>query len=158
MSKYNKLKGEHGNDKYIVGGVVIVIMLIGLVTVWISAVGLSVKTTTTVATETPVLIATSTPDISEITPADLKNVTLAKCLAEKKITMYGAEWCEHCKDQKDAFGVAWQYVPYVECPDNVQLCLKQKVTGYPTWMKPDGTQSAGFMELDKLALWAECSF
>jgi hypothetical protein len=88
----------------------------------------------------------------------LKTVTLAKCLAQKKITMYGAAWCAHCKDQKEAFGSAWQYVPYVECPDNVQLCISKQIKGYPTWLKTDGTQLEGFVELKKLAEWAGCQY
>jgi hypothetical protein len=57
----------------------------------------------------------------------------AKCLTEKGWTMYGAEWCGHCKDQKALFGDSFQYIKYVECPNNTQLCLDKGINGYPTW-------------------------
>ena len=57
----------------------------------------------------------------------------AKCLTEKGLVMYGAEWCVHCKEQKALFGNSFQYVKYVECPDNTQLCVAEGINGYPTW-------------------------
>jgi hypothetical protein len=61
-------------------------------------------------------------------------VALAKCLTEKGWTMYGADWCPHCKAQKADFGDAFQFVHYVECPDNEALCNAKGVIGYPTWI------------------------
>ena len=29
--------------------------------------------------------------------------------------MYGLYWCPHCIEQKEMFGDAFHYVPYVEC-------------------------------------------
>ena len=29
--------------------------------------------------------------------------------------MYGLYWCPHCIEQKQMFGEAFHYVPYVEC-------------------------------------------
>jgi hypothetical protein len=62
----------------------------------------------------------------------------AKCLAEKKATMYGAYWCTHCQSQKAMFGKAFQYVPYVECTEETKLCTDKKIEGFPTWLIPDG--------------------
>ena len=28
----------------------------------------------------------------------------AQCLSEKAVTMYGADWCPHCQNEKNAFG------------------------------------------------------
>ncbi|MFH1430217.1 MAG: hypothetical protein ABIG71_01675, partial [Candidatus Uhrbacteria bacterium] len=49
-------------------------------------------------------------------------IPFAQCLTERDAKMYGAIWCSHCKEQKDAFGAAWEFVTYVECavPGNVQ--------------------------------------
>jgi len=58
----------------------------------------------------------------------------AKCLTDKGWVMYGAVWCSHCKEQKALFGDSFQYIKYVECPDNEQLCLAKGVNGYPTWI------------------------
>src|ERR1700721_800170 len=41
--------------------------------------------------------------------------SLAKCLASKQVRMYGLYWCPHCIEQKEEFGAAFHYVPYVEC-------------------------------------------
>lgn len=83
--------------------------------------------------------------------------SFAKCLAEKKITMYGASWCSHCQNEKNAFGSAFQYVPYVECPQNPNACLKKNVNGYPTWIFPDGEKLEGEQGLEKLAEISKCS-
>ena len=58
----------------------------------------------------------------------------AKCLAEKGATMYGAEWCGHCQDQKNMFGDSFKYINYVECPNKPDICLNAGIKGYPTWI------------------------
>ena len=139
---------DHSQDKYIVIGVIVVLILIGLAAVLLP--GLNTA---------PAPSATSTNSVATTTaPASASVTALAQCLATKKIAMYGAAWCTHCQDQKAAFGSAWQYVPYVECPDNTQVCLSKGVQGYPTWIKADGTKLEGFTELPKLAEWAGCAF
>ena len=81
----------------------------------------------------------------------------AQCLAAKKITMYGAEWCSHCQREKGHFGTAFQYVPYVECTDNQKLCLDMGVQGYPTWIDAAGTKYPGEQGLDGLAKITSCT-
>jgi len=80
----------------------------------------------------------------------------AKCLASKNITMYGAEWCLHCQNEKKAFGDSFKYVPYVECPDEPQKCLNGGITGYPTWVFPDGKKLIGEQGLEKLSQESGC--
>jgi len=82
--------------------------------------------------------------------------TFAQCLASKGLTMYGAEWCPHCKKEKNRFGTAFKYVPYVECPDNVQACLAKGVNGYPTWIDASSTLYEGEQGLDGLAKISGC--
>lgn len=67
----------------------------------------------------------------------------ARCLARKNITMYGADWCPHCENEKARFGSSFQFVPYVECPQNPQLCISKGIDGYPTWIFPDLSTSSG---------------
>jgi hypothetical protein len=69
-----------------------------------------------------------------VLPTDKNYDAFAKCLTEKGATMYGAEWCPHCKEQKAVFGNSFKYINYVECPDNTQLCLDKGIQGYPTWI------------------------
>lgn len=68
--------------------------------------------------------------------------SLAKCLAEKGVKMYGAFWCGHCQNQKKAFGSAFQHVDYTECTVDgkqnsfAQVCQDAGIEGYPTWIFP----------------------
>lgn len=82
--------------------------------------------------------------------------SFAQCLASKNLTMYGAEWCSHCKKEKSRFGSSFKYVPYVECPENVQLCLAKGVNGYPTWIDAGGTLYEGEQGLEGLAKISGC--
>jgi hypothetical protein len=82
----------------------------------------------------------------------------ARCLAEKDVTMYAAEWCSHCQNQKKMFGEAFKLVPYVECPEETDKCLAAGIQGYPTWIFPDGKQLLGEQTLEKLAETSGCAF
>jgi len=63
----------------------------------------------------------------------------ARCLTDKKAAMYGAFYCEHCKEQKDLFGDAAQYLPYVECVEKgtrkiTEQCKALGIRRTPTWI------------------------
>ncbi|OHB22850.1 MAG: hypothetical protein A2939_03520 [Parcubacteria group bacterium RIFCSPLOWO2_01_FULL_48_18] len=81
----------------------------------------------------------------------------AKCLADRGITMYGADWCPHCQNQKKAFGSSFGFVPYVECPDDPKRCLTAGISGFPTWIFPNGKKLEGEQELQKLSEESGCS-
>ena len=81
--------------------------------------------------------------------------TFAKCLSEKDITMYGTEWCSHCKNQKKAFGKSFQYVNYVDCDFQKSECDNAGVSGYPTWIV-DGEKYSGEQPLSRLAYLSGC--
>jgi len=70
--------------------------------------------------------------------------------------MYGAVWCSHCQSEKNAFGDSFKYVPYVECPDDPQKCLSLGITGYPTWILPDGKRLLGEQGIEKLSQESGC--
>lgn len=93
---------------------------------------------------------------SSVQPASADLDDFARCLSEKKITMYGAAWCPHCQNEKKAFGDSFSYVPYVECPDNPQACIDAGVSGYPTWIFNDGRRLTGEQGLKKLAEASGC--
>lgn len=91
-------------------------------------------------------------------PAD----ALAQCLTEKGVKMYGAYWCPHCQDQKKAFGNSWQYITYIECAlpggrGQTKECTDAGITGYPTWVFPDGERVGGEQSFSSLAEKSGCS-
>lgn len=83
--------------------------------------------------------------------------TFAKCIAEKKLTMYGAYWCSHCKAEKARFGDSFQYVPYVECTVEIKKCESAGVNSYPTWIDAAGNKYEGEQGLEKLAQISGCA-
>lgn len=88
---------------------------------------------------------------------------LARCLTDKGVKFYGAYWCPHCAQQKKLFGRAVAKLPYVECAvpgtgDQTQVCRDQNITGYPTWVFPDGTRTSGEQTLEDLASKSGCEY
>ena len=88
--------------------------------------------------------------------------TLAKCLKDKGMKFYGAYSCSWCNRQKELFGEAAQYLPYIECSDEqtgemLLICQDANITSFPTWELPDGSKSSGFKELEKLIELSGCS-
>lgn len=79
-----------------------------------------------------------------------------KCLADKGIVMYGADWCPHCQNEKKAFGDSFQFVSYVECPKDPNRCLSAGIAGYPTWILPDGKKLVGEQGPKKLSEASGC--
>lgn len=82
-------------------------------------------------------------------------LTLASDLKSLNSRMFGAFWCSHCYDQKQAFGYeAMQSIPYIECDregynNKRALCKEQDVPGYPTW-EIGGELFPGERSLDEL--------
>lgn len=86
---------------------------------------------------------------------------LAQCLNEKGVKFYGAYWCPHCKEQKEAFGSGAKSLPYIECAiinsdESAKVCRDANITSYPTWIFSDGTRKTGNVPLDELAEKANC--
>ncbi|HIG98627.1 TPA: hypothetical protein HA231_04355 [Candidatus Woesearchaeota archaeon] len=85
----------------------------------------------------------------------------AKCLTEKGAMMYGAYWCQHCKNQKEMFGNSWKYVEYIECSlpnkaGRTEFCRKAGINGYPTWEFADGSRVSSEMSFEQLAGKSGC--
>lgn len=83
---------------------------------------------------------------------------LAACMSEKNVTMYGAYWCPHCRNQKAMFGDAFEKVKYVECTQETKTCTEKQVESYPTWIYQDGTRTMGEQPLEKLAEKSGCEY
>ncbi|HEV2398871.1 MAG TPA: hypothetical protein VGS27_18135 [Candidatus Sulfotelmatobacter sp.] len=87
--------------------------------------------------------------------------TFAKCLADKKATMYGSFLCSHCNDQKKLFGSSFRYVPYVECSqrgsrDMTFPCMAAEIRYTPTWIFADGERRTGIQPLKDLSQKTGC--
>ncbi len=84
----------------------------------------------------------------------------AQCVTDGGTLMYGAWWCPHCNDQKDAFGSAFDLIEYIECSNAsktmTQECRDLGIEGYPTWEFPDSSRQGGFMTLEAIAAKTGC--
>ena len=96
-------------------------------------------------------------------PSNASLIEFSRCLAKKQVSMYGAYWCPHCAEQKEKFGPAFKYVPYVECavlgqPTNVQsdACRDMQIHRYPTWIFPDGDRVEAIQTLEQLGQRTGC--
>ena len=83
--------------------------------------------------------------------------SFAQCLRDKRVMMYGADWCPHCQNEKKAFGESFRFVNYIECPKEPQKCLSANINGYPTWTFTDGRRFEGELGLQKLSLESGCA-
>ena len=65
---------------------------------------------------------------------------LAGHLEQRGAKFYGASWCPHCQQQKELFGGAARYLPYVECSPHGRKaprateCEIEDIQHYPTWI------------------------
>ncbi len=91
-----------------------------------------------------------------------KLVALAKCLSEKGVKFYGTHWCPACTAQKEMFGEAAKYLPYIECasdrasPQELAMCEEANVRSIPDWRFPDGRQEPGMLSLERLTELSGC--
>jgi uncharacterized membrane protein len=97
------------------------------------------------------------PEVTSDSPPGARD--LARRLKQAGAEMYGAFWCSHCFDQKEAFGKeAMADFPYVECyPDGwkrgidvAPACNAAGVKAFPTWRLPDGSTVEGELSLERL--------
>lgn len=82
---------------------------------------------------------------------------LASCLKEKGVKFYGASYCGYCNKQKQMFGDDAKNLPYIECetPKNPE-CAGANITGYPTWIFPNGKRLIGEVSLEQLKEYSGC--
>jgi len=88
--------------------------------------------------------------------------SFAQCLATKQAKMYGLYWCPHCIEQKEMFGEAFHYVPYVECAvkGSSELAPQCKVAGaklFPSWQFGMDPPKEGVLSLEALSDKTGCS-
>ena len=86
----------------------------------------------------------------------------AKCLASKQAKMYGLYWCPHCAEQKEMFGKAFRYVPYVECAIKggggiTPECKAAGLKLFPSWQFGSNPPQEGVFPLEKLSDKTGCA-
>ena len=88
----------------------------------------------------------------------------ARCLADKKVLMYGAYWCPHCVEQKEKFAASFEFAPYVECGvqgdlrAEQQVCKDADIKHFPTWQfPPTGERVERVLSLENLSERTGCS-
>jgi len=79
----------------------------------------------------------------------------AQCLTKQGMAMYGTSWCGFCTAQKKKFGTSFQYIDYVDCDEQANICHEEGVSAYPTWKK-DGESYVGLKPLERLAEISGC--
>ncbi len=87
---------------------------------------------------------------------------LAQCSAKNGVKFYGAYWCPHCQRTKALFGSSASLLPYVECSTadgqgQTQICKDNNITGYPTWVRSDGSRMTGENTLAQWAAFSGCT-
>ncbi len=84
-----------------------------------------------------------------ISGADSQTNQLAKHLTSIGAKMYGTEWCSFCSEQKKLFGDSFEYIDYIDCGQDKDICVSAGVLGYPTWII-NGQNYPGLQSLDRL--------
>lgn len=82
--------------------------------------------------------------------------TFAQCVADYGLSMYGAEWCTFCAKEKKELGNSFRLINYIECPENIQLCLDKEIEAYPTWSDKANNKFVGFQGPSGLARITNC--
>ena len=82
---------------------------------------------------------------------------LATCITDAWLTMYGTEWCSHCKDQKALFGASFANINFVDCDASKPACVAAGVQWFPTWQDGEGNNYPGKQPVATLAEIAGCT-
>lgn len=87
-----------------------------------------------------------------------KAKSLAQCLNDKGVTVYGAAWCGSCKKQKEEFGDAFSLIRYVDCGIELEKCTEENVEYLPTVIMGNGKRIVGYRSLERLARETGCEY
>jgi len=97
------------------------------------------------------------------TPEQLTQLTgLAQCLTEKEVRFFGTAECPWCTRQKELFGPAAEFLPYIECSPNVAteqelaMCEEANVRGVPDWRFPGQEPVTGMQSIERIAELSGC--
>lgn len=80
---------------------------------------------------------------------------IAQCLSDKGVIIYGSKYCHNCQYQKELFGDSFQYINYIECTEEQELCSQMGIEAVPTWIV-NGERYLGWKTPEDLAELAGC--
>lgn len=87
--------------------------------------------------------------------------SFAACIKDSGTLFYGTFWCPNCQNQKAKFGSSAKLLPYIECStvdgkNQLPICAKAGIEGYPTWDFPDGSRELGDISLEFISERTGC--
>ena len=97
------------------------------------------------------------------TPEQLTQLTgLANCLTEKGVRFFGTTECPWCTRQKELFGPAAEFLPYIECSPNFAteeeavMCEEANIGGVPDWRFPGQDPITGMQSIERITELSGC--
>jgi len=88
---------------------------------------------------------------------------LANCLTEKGVKFFGTAECPWCIKQKELFGEAVEFLPYIECTPGIAteqetaMCEEANVRGVPDWRFPGQEPVTGMQSIERIAELSGCT-
>ncbi len=82
----------------------------------------------------------------------------SRCVVDSGAMFYGADWCPHCKTQKELLGEDLSSALYVNCEKEGVVCKKNNIIAYPTWVFKDDERLQGTQSLEAIANATNCTF
>ena len=80
----------------------------------------------------------------------------AKCLTEKGAVIYGNDFCSYTAQQLNFFGKSKEYLNYVKCINNEELCNNRGISVTPTW-EINGESYSGVQTFKRLSAITGCN-
>jgi hypothetical protein len=81
-------------------------------------------------------------------------MALAQAISASGARFFGAVWCPVCTQQKQLFGDAAKYLPFIEVthPNRTlnQVGIDNNISQFPTWEFADGTREVGVLSIATL--------
>ena len=117
---------------------------------------ITMKLTKTLGLTAILAISGCGPDGGDSKPKNMDE--FAQCLTDNGAVMYGTKWCGACQGQKLVFGDSFQYISYVDCGDERDVCNSEGINAYPTWKDGEGKSYIGALPLKVLGSIFGCEF
>lgn len=57
----------------------------------------------------------------------------AQCITDAGAVMYGSDQCSGCQNQQKMFDSDFEYINYVNCDFNEEVCSEEGIIKYPIW-------------------------